>query len=561
MKSNILKKTLVILLVMGFLVLTACESSQSVVSSGESAATESAAAKSDAEENNTEEENIEQGEKSVTLALSSAWDNLNPLLVSADYKAYLQSLIFDRLVTLNNDRGLEPRLLESWEFSDDGLTVTGHIFENAYWHDGEPVTAEDVVFTLGLFTNPSAPANIHFNRVTGTNDSGLLEDGQELGVEAIGEKAVVFHLKQTVQETIFFSDLEYLFILPSHLLENEDVTTLMNNPFFENPVGSGPFKFESQTPGTELVLRANEEFHLGAPDFDKLTVRVVPNNNVLAGLLSGEIDLTGGSGLSALPYDDFVLAQQNDNLITASTPALGSQFAILNEQSERLSDVRVRQAIEYAIDKQNLVDNILKGEGRIAYSFISDQNEYYNQELRTNAYDPDKAKELLDEAGFDYSEPLTVLYGSNSAAMEQAAVLIQQDLAAVGIQIEVEPIEFTTLMALLREQKDPFDIALLGRSASQNPSTFRSFYRFGTQGNFARLPDGSIADLFIRAEVAPTVEESRTLYAEAQQKNEDDVPYIYLYRANNLLAYNKRISGLDFGYYFLIDNIWNWKVD
>jgi peptide/nickel transport system substrate-binding protein len=501
-----------------------------------------------------------QAEKVITIALGSAWENLNTFHASGDYKGFAESLIFDRLATLNDNKGIVPGLLSSWEFSADGLVLTGKINEKAKWHDGVPVTAADVVFTYESYTHPDVTAP-RFSLVVGTTDVGVRIPGEAFGVKAVDEHTVEFILKEHVQDVIFFDAAAYQFILPKHLLEKEDPATFTENPFFEKPIGSGPVIFVNQTIGTELNGTANKNYHLGTPDFDKLILRVIPNDKLLAGLLSGEIDAVGGAGLSNLPYSDYVLAKSAEELTAYSSPYLGSQFAILNAASPSLKDARVRRAIEKAINKQSMVDNLFYGEASVADSPISRLSTYYNKNLVSNQYNPAQAKAELDAAGFDYSRPIVITCPSGNTQREQSAVLIQQDLAAVGVTVKIDTVDFPTLMNIAFNHDLQYDIILMGRGSSICPSTFKGYYNTYTGSNFARMSDSSIYDTFFAAERALNAEDEKRLYNEAQQLCSDAATYIYLYSANNLVAYQKNITGIDYAGAYVVNNIWEWKIN
>jgi peptide/nickel transport system substrate-binding protein len=500
----------------------------------------------------------ERESKSVTISLAAAWDNLNVITSGSDYKLYLLNLLFDKLVIIRDDSSIIPRLLSSWTTSPDGLTITGTIHERAAWHDGRPVTAEDVVFTVGLFANPAVPTSVRFTRLTGTDDTGLLIPGETLGVRAVDAKTVAFSLKEPIREIVFFSESQIFFVLPKHLLENSDPTSLLDNPFFQNPVGSGPYVFKSQIIGTEARFTANGNFHLGKPDIDELNIRIISNNNVLAGLLSGEVDVTGGTAISSLPYSDFQLAKQQNNLITVENPYLGVQFMILNTSNPVLRDLRVRRALEHAINKQRFVDDLYGGAARPAYSAISSLNNYYNRSLQYAEYNPEKARALLNEAGFDFNRPLTLIVPSGVSEREQSAVLIQQDFAAVGVKLEIEIMEFAALGSILMDPTKEFHLCLMGEATTANPSAFKGYY---SGYNLARLQDTVIYDLYSEAERTLDDGKAQELYNRIQQLNSDTAPFIFLYSPNQLLAYNRRLSGIDFGSHFLIDNIWEWKVN
>jgi peptide/nickel transport system substrate-binding protein len=498
-------------------------------------------------------------DKTVVIAEAAAWDNLNVFDFGNNYAAYVKSQIFDKLVILNDDGSLRPRLLESWELSDDGTVLTGKLNPAATWQDGEPVTAADIVFTYGLFTNPDVTTTARTTLLTGTDDTGYLVDGETLGIRAIDEHTVEFTTKRRTQELLFFSDADKFYILPEHLLADADPATIIDNQFFTEPVGSGPFKFVSQTIGSEAVLAANPSYFLGAPNFERLVIRVVTNDNVLSGLLSGEINATAGTGNSALPINDWKIAQGEQGLVTKSLPHLGQQLIILNTTSPALTDAQVRRGLEFAINKQNIIDSLYGGEALPLYGPFLPTSPYFNTALKKNEYNPEQAKQLLDAAGFDYDYTLRVFVPAGVVEREKAAALVQQDLAAVGVKSEINVIEFAAIGDVLYGD-NAFDLCFMGYTPSAAPNASSSWYAPVAQST-SHFLDPTIFTEYAKAEEAATDAEARQHYNRVQELIEEYVPYIYLYSANNLIAHSANITNIDYGTYFLTDNIYEWKVE
>jgi peptide/nickel transport system substrate-binding protein len=496
--------------------------------------------------------------KTVVISLAAAWENLNVFDYGNDYAAYVKSQIFDKLVILNDDGTLRPRLLDSWELSDDGTVLTAKLNPSATWQDGEPVTAEDIVFTYELFTNPDVTTTARTTLLVGTDDNGYLEPGKTLGVRAIDKTTVEFTTKQRTQDLLFFSDADKFYILPKHLLGDAEPATIIDNQFFADPVGSGPFKFVSQTIGSEAVLEANPSYFLGAPNFGRLVIRVVTNDNVLSGLLSGEINITAGTGIGALPYNDWKIAAEEANLVTKSLPHLGQQLIILNTTSPVLTDARVRKALELSINKQNIIDSLYGGEALPLYGPILPTSSYYNGNLKKNEYNPDEAKQLLDAAGFDYGYTLRVFVPAGVVEREKAAVLVQQDLAAVGVKAEINVMEFAALADVLYGD-NAFDLCFMGYTPTAAPNASSSWYAPVAQ-SVSHFLDPAIFTEYTLAEQAATDAEAREHYNKAQELIEEYVPYIYLYSPNNLIAHSVNITNIDYDTYFLTDTIYEWNV-
>jgi peptide/nickel transport system substrate-binding protein len=562
--SNLTKKlSIVLTVILAFsLFLTACSSSSSNSStstppvssntpavSGDTAQPET----SDDTANGPTAEEI--ANKSVVISLASAWTNFNPFDYGSEYNAYVRNVVFDKLVDFNKDGTISPRLLTSWEFSADRKTLTGKLAENVRWHDGEPLTAEDIVFTINLFVNPAVVTRNRDLILAGTNELGILEEGSTLGVKALDDYTIEFTFKEPTQEILFFSESGHYWVLPKHLLADADPATIIDNPFFLNPVGTGPFKFDSQIIGTEFVGKANTDYFRGAPNFGTVIVRVITNDNLLPALLSEDLDVVGGSGISALPVNDYKIAEKEANLLTKSIPHLGAQLIILNTESGPLQDVNVRKALEHAINKQSIVDNLFGGEALVLTSSTLPTSSYYNADIKSNDYDPEKAKQLLDAAGYDYNTTIRIFVPSGVTEREQSAVLIQQDFEKVGVKSEVTLMEFAAIGAALTEG---FDLCLMGNTPNIAPNDWAGWYN---ANNTSKLKDLSIWEAYQKGDAANSVEEAKAFYGQAQQLQEDLVPLIFLYSPYNLIAHNSRVGNIAYNGYFIADNIYQWTVE
>jgi peptide/nickel transport system substrate-binding protein len=498
-------------------------------------------------------------EKTVTIALSAAWANLNAFNVGSDLQAYVLNVLFDKLVYLDSKGNITPRLLQSWAFSEDGTVLTGQVDPRAKWQDGVPLTAHDIVFTFAILADPASASQGGLATVVGTDASGKRVEGEEYGIQALDDYTVRFTFKAPTKDISFFGGLSYQYIVPKHLLETEDPANILDSAFFTAPVGSGSFAFESQIVGTSIDLTANKDYFLGAPDFDRLVIKVVANENVLPALISGEVDVTGGNGLSNVLLSDVPLAREQANLAVESIETIGYQFAVLNTKGP-LSDPRSRRAVETAINKQSIVDDILAGEGKVIYSPIAASSKYFNANLRVNAYDPAEAKRLLDEAGFDYSSTLKLLVSSGNTEREQSAVIIQQNLAAVGVTVDIVLSDHPTLQSNTRAGN--YDISLMGMPGSPDPGEAGRYWYVPYPGNFAQLDEGdyTVYQHFAAAEAELDETKAKVFYDQAQQAVEDYATFLYLYNQNSLIGYNKRLSQLDFNTYFLTDKVHEWKV-
>lgn len=249
----------------------------------------------------------------VTMAVISSWDTLNIYNTSGNYGNAVADQLFERLVTRTHDGVIEPRLATEWQIADDNKSMTFKLAENALWHDGEKLTANDIVFTCKAMTNPDVDNYYRsaFNVLAGTDDDGIAADTDQLGVEAVDDYTVKFSFKEPKdQDTILNAFLSFLYVLPEHILDTGNYADINTSSFWTSPVGAGPFKYVKDTAGETLEMEAFEDYYQGCPDFKTLVVRVVPAANLTAGLLNGDIDVVG---MGSIPLSDWATVKGSDS--------------------------------------------------------------------------------------------------------------------------------------------------------------------------------------------------------------------------------------------------------
>ncbi len=546
-----MKRRLLYKLTAGLLAATMLIGCGSASSDSTSATTAAAAAQEAASETGTESD----GNKTITMAMVSAWDTLIPFDTTSSYSDVVLDLVYDKLVYLKQDGTYYPRLADSWEMSDDNMTLTFHLNEDAKWHDGEPVTAEDVVFTCKLYGAPSA-ACVRQNNVSPF--AGFLEGDDTLAVEALDDHTVQFTCAEPTNiDFMLFTKFRDIYILPAHLLGDIPYEEIRDTDFWDHPIGSGPCIYDDQISGERMEFTANKDYYLKSPEWDRFVVKVVATQNLLSGLMNGEIDILAGN-VASLQLSDWDMAQEQDNLVCESTESVGYQYMAINTSREYLPEV-VRQAINMAINRQAIVDGLLQGEGEVAYGPFATSHLYYDDVVNVG-YDPEKAKELLDDAGWDGSQELIFSVPTGNAVREQSAVIIQQNLEDIGIKTKIETSDFATHLDKVRNNET--DLGLIGSGGSPDPSECVINFKPDHVNNFAQLSDWSIYDTGSRGESAFSYEDRKKIYDEYQELLVEQVPFSFLYFANNLFAYNKRITGVEDSedYSQLNRDVWNWGV-
>ena len=490
----------------------------------------------------------------ITYGMTTAWDTVNPYGSSSGslYQNVTVDTLYDRLAFIEEaGTGVSPRGAKSWESADGGLSILFHLDENAKWHDGEPVTAADWVWTAQLITNPAFPFGLRseFNTWAGTGDDGAETGEKSVGLEAVDEYTLKMTLKSAMPaEDWLILHNKYFYVLPQHLLGDIPVEDLMAADFWKNPVGSGPCTFISEISGSELQLGAFADYHMGAPKFGKLVIKVIANTNTVTSVAAGEMDAFFGSPT----VDDALAAESLSGVdVTKSSAPTGLVSLIINNQN--VSDKRIRQAIAFAVDKELLIEQSLQGMGVASSTCIIPGSEY-DAGIQWQR-DVDKDKELLAEAGWDPNATLTMAIGSSRESM---AAVIQQNLAEAGIKVDIQTVEVATMFSGL--QDGTYDLGISGSTAMGYPLWMSGYYDY-RNATYCQISDHAYADL--QEAIAAEMDEAKRkdLVKEYQELLWDQMPLVPVYHGYSFSVKASRLQGYN-GFESAQNNqrVWEWSV-
>ena len=441
------------------MVMVACSpSTETTTTQGSSGTTTTQAGQSTS---TTAEQPAQRGEV-LRLALSSfAQENLNPLIMDGVTCLDLCVLVLDPLVMADKDGSPLPGVAESWEFDDDGFGVTFHIRNGMQFQNGDPLTAEDVVFTLQSWMDEELVT-------TATNPRwpSFVESPDD--IELVDDHTVHISTLYAAESLIpFFEPLEVpsALILPKQYIE--DVGW---NGFNDNPIGSGPWKFESHTPGDEFDFTAMDSHPFrDVPSFDRLQVLLIPEAGTRESMLrNDEIDLANVSIESADDIDTL------DNVRVEER--FGGQITLMNmgtwmPESEvgPLANVKVREALSLAIDREQIVNSLFGGRGEAVYGSLPatitpgiQSVDYESWDIDHTLYDPDRAKELMVEAGYPDGFTLTVFTYPLSGAPDGSllAEAFSSYWNELGVQVDITPVDFDSIETM--SARPPLDPAIYG---------------------------------------------------------------------------------------------------
>ena len=552
MKRNMLK--VVAASLAGAMLLTACGGSgganQTSAAAGGSAETSAAA-----------ETGSTGGEKVITMAQTGDWDTFMPMNTTNAGADNVIELMFDRLMVINTDGTFGPRLAESWETNEAQDKITYHLNENAKWQDGEPVTAEDVVYSAQVASSSeySYLRRIRMQYFAGTDETGCETGTDSIEVAALDDHTVEFTLKTPMDPAIIYALVNRdFFIMPKHLLDSISDADLVNDAFWQKPIGSGPCIFDSMESGVSIEFKANKDYYLGAPDFDRLVFKKVQSSNLLSGLMSGDIDVLSAN--SQIPLADWEAAKNTQGIVTKSIPTFAYQYMAMNTARDYLTE-DVRHAISLAINRQVIVDQLLQGEARIAIGPLAEDHPYFDEKLLPIEYDPEKAKSMLEAAGWDSNRELQVLVSTGNEVREKSAILIQQDLQKIGIKTKIQTLDFPTLLTNARN--GDYDLCFIGSSGSVDPSESVPNVTAGYMNNFAQLSDPTLGQIGESGAKEITFETRKKVYDQYQEELFKQMPMAFLYHTNDLFAYNEKLENVREGAidYNINKNVWEWKVN
>lgn len=495
-------------------------------------------------------------EKVITAAISTAWDTMMPLNTTSNYTRMICDQIYDRLTQSRADGTYEGRLAESWTVNDASDAVTFKLYENAVWSDGEPVTAADVVFSYQMYSDPKvdAKSRYHLQYIAGVDDSGAEISEDSIEVTANGDYEVTFQLKSSMFVDTFLQDIDTVFIIPKHIFEGKTAQEINSPDLWAKPIGSGPFIYDSEINGERMEFVKNPNYHLGAPKIDRLVIRVTDSASMLAGLINGDLDLIG---YGSILIDDWDMANEQENLVAESIPTTSYTTLIFNTQKPYLTQ-EVRQALSMAINRQVLVEALLQGQGEAIVTPIAPMSPYYNKDV-TVWYDPDKAKTMLQEAGFPFDQTLTFYIASGNSTTERTAALIVQDLQKVGVKVQIEQVDFPTLMSNMLDGKH--DMGTIGSGGTLDPSESREMIHPDSSVNFCQLRDTEMTDLIDKGNAELTFEARKPYFDEYQVMVKERSAMAYLYTKNTLTVHNKRITGINAENFDSLNwSTWNWDI-
>ncbi|RAI98102.1 peptide/nickel transport system substrate-binding protein [Paenibacillus pabuli] len=472
---------------------------------------------------------------------------------------FVNSLMSDTLVAMNSKYGFDPKLAESIETTDN-QNFTIKLNKKVKWSDGEPFTADDVEFTFRMFTDINVKTLLNMTFVTGLNEAGKREEGQtELGFfERVDDYTFVIKTKNPMETNQFKSQFgTYFRFLPEHVLKNVAPVDLNKNEFMMNPtVTNGAYKFVKFAKDQYVQMTANEQYYEGAPNIKEIYIKMMPATNLAAQLQTGDIQLTS-PGVGLIPVQDFEKVANMANVTTGYGDANNPNIMFIN--TKKFPDPKVRQAIAYAMNRQLIVDQLLKGQGELVDGMLGQNHPYYNKDISLYGYNPEKAKALLKEAAWDLNQTIEFVVPTGNKIREQAADIISENLKAVGLKVQVTKLDFPTTYQ--RALKHDYDLTIMNLGFILDPNSVLGLFKTGVSFNISDYSSTEVDELLVQGaeELEPT--KRFEIYKQVQQMLHDDVPVIALFADKQMYAAAKNLDlgkGLETSTVGLTNNVAKW---
>ena len=459
------------------------------------------------------------------MIIESSPANLDPRVGTDAQSERIDELIFDALLKRDEHFNLQPSLAESWEIPDP-LTYVFHLRHGVKFSSGRPLTAHDVKWTLDSIRNGSiiTPKASTFRYVQ--------------SVEARDDFTVVVHLSEPYAALLWNLSDGAIGIVPAG----------SGVDFNRNPIGSGPFRLVSMAQDKEVVLERNPNYWGEAAHIQRLRFAVVPDTTTRA------LELRKGSAdveINALTADMVATIEAKHQLAVQRAPGTIYAYLAFNLRDPILKDVRVRQALAYAIDRRPIIHYLWRDMARPAASVLPPQHWAYDGDVPTYGYDPGRARKMLDEAGYPAKNGVRfhlTMKTSTEESTRLLAMVLQQQLRDVGIVMDIRTFEFATFYADV--QKGAFQLySLRWVGGNEDPDIFEHvFYSTSIpphRANRSFYSNPRVDQLIDEARRTIDQQRRKEIYAEVQQVIAHDLPYINLWYFDNVVVHTARVRNIE----------------
>jgi len=481
--------------------------------------------------------------------------NLIPLLASDSASHNIAGMVYNGLVKYDKDMNIVGDLAESWEISQNGLVITFHLRKGVKWHDGYPFTSADVLYTYQVTIDPKTPTAyagdfLKVKRVEALNDYTFR----------------VTYAKPFAPALISWSSA----ILPRHLLSGKDIT---KSTLARHPIGTGPYMFKEWVAGQKITLASNPDYFEGQPYIDGRITRIIPDSaTMFLELRAQNIAMMGLTPLQYTRQTENNLFKNNFNKYRYLSFAY--TYLGYNLKNPLFTDKRVRQAISYAINKNEIISGVLLNLGKPANGPYKPGTWAYNDKIKIYDYNPKKARELLHEAGWTKLNSEGVLEkdgkpfifeivtNQGNETRQKCAEIIQRQLKEIGIIVKIRVLEWSAFVTDFINKRR-FDSVILGWTIPLDPDAYDVWHSSKTapeELNFISYKNPEADEMLEKGRSTFDQKERKKYYDRFQEILAEDQPYTFLYVPEALVIIHKRFRGIQPAPIGLEHNFIKWYV-
>ena len=485
------------------------------------------------------------GKENLTIGMTNAPAEFNPLFNPDIAGQFTIRFMYDTLVGMPEPNKFTPHLADSFETTDN-QNYTIKLNPNAKWSDGQPVTADDVIFTLNLIANPQVQTTkgSYINMLEGVDNVGKLANGATTitGAQKQDDKTVLLKTKRPVDPNFIKSMLGFeVYIVPKHVFEKINPADIANSDAATKPtVVSGAYKFVDYKTNDHVELAANENYYKGQPKLKKVFIRIMNGTNLVTELKSGNVQLAASGGIGVVPVKDLDVLKKDSKLTIKTAPSLNTQYLEINNSNPAFNNAHFRRAVTMAINRQQIIDDLYKGAAQLVPTVYTKVSPVYDASVTPLPYDVEAAKKELAQSGFDTSKEIVLQVPIGNTLREQSADLIQQNLQAIGLNVKQQKLDFPTVLA--NAKKGDYELMLLGYALTIDPD-YSQYFVPGAGSNFGHTDDAKLTEMMTNAALLPNFDERKKAYSEIQTYMRDNQFVVSLYEQDQIMAQSKNLKG------------------
>ncbi len=497
---------------------------------------------------------IAYGDKIIIGSIGDV-SNLIPILATDSASHEIAGLVYNGLLKYNKNLELTGDLAENFSISNDNKIITFNLRKHVRWQDGKPFTADDVIFTYNIIMDPKTPTAYR-------GDYELVDK-----IVKVNDYKIKVYYKKPFAPALGSWTLN---ILPAHLLKGKDIT---KSPLAKSPVGTGPFKFKKWEVGQTVQLSANEKYFKGRPYLNGYIYKIIPDSSTMfLELKAGKID---EMGLTPIQYKRQTETKYfKKNFKKFCYPVFSYTYLGFNLKNNLFKSKKIRQAIAYAINKEELVNGVLLGLGTAATGPYRPDMWYYNKNVKRYKFNPQLSKKLLYEEGWKDTDndgildkngkkfEFTILTNQGNRNRLKTAEIIQKRLKEVGIYVKIRVIEWAAFINEFIDKKR-FEAVILGWSTGIDPDQYDIWHSSKTGAkelNFISFKNKEVDKLLTEARLTFDREKRKKYYFRFQEILAEEQPYVFLYVPYSLVILQNRFKNVKLAPAGIGYNIEKWYV-